>query len=1180
VFWNPTTNKFGLETGAMRTNYEVIADENIRRFGTAIDEYGPQLLADRYSDRTHFVYELLQNAEDAIGWRLQVEKDFQRAVAFRLTPEALYFQHSGLPFAEEHVRGICNIGKGTKRQDLTAIGKHGIGFKSVYAYTHHPEVHSGDEHFVIESFVRPRATDARPMAIGETLFVLPFDHPDISPDTAYGEILDRLHSLGLKTLLFLRHISSIQWEAADGERGEYLRETRPLDDGIEHVTLLGQESDDLEPVEEKWLVLRKEVFHDGESAGFVEVAFEVESNPTDATRPERITRVSDSPLVVFFPTEKETHLGFLIQGPYRTTPSRDNVPKDVQWNQHLVSCTAELVTESLEKLRRSGYLTATALDAFVVEPDKFEGQSQAAMFRPIAQAIITALKAHPFIPRYKSGYVSAACARLARAANVRSLVTSDQLTSICNSPDPVRWVSGDITRERMPQLHTFLTNTLKVEEIDAESLVRRMSEPFLKAQSDEWIQELYEFLHEQQAVRRQPWFASKPLVRLSTNSHVTAMDGSGALRAYLPSKRRTGFPTVKKAVCSTENAIKFLEQIGLKEPDPVDDVIVNVLPRYTEQSTEYPAEFDDDVERIIEAYQTDSQRRRGDLLEHLKAAWWIPCRNAENDYAILGEAGQNTYLPTQKLSALFAGNGDVWFADRSRPVMQGKVCQTVLQACGVAEFLQRKDCECDLTWQELDAIRQNAGLQRSSSRSLTDYTIEGLATTLNQIAATTGDWQERARLLWECLHDSIRNYREGFLFGEYQWSFNRDSRTVRIPAQFVRLLRNSAWLPGKDGKPRKPSQICFSDLPPEFQEGANETLVSLLEFKPDEIRQLAEKTGIDAAILDLIREHGLTFEQLRNHLGIAGDDEDEVPEESDDETGDASTDEDAANSNDSEDEGDGEDSDEGGEDGQEDEGEDGEGNTNSAPTGSGGQQGQGQGGGSGQRRTSGSGGTTGGGSGRLGSAGTRTGGQHGDGSDEAGGEKGSRGHTAEDREGIISRMLKELEQATSTGVAPTDGEAASDLKTTRTFQSDARYRDAVLAYESSRGRIPQPKSDTEEGHDIDSFVREKGSLGRKLARRIEVKGKGVPWTSAEIVELSDRQFADAANRRVEEGISLAADFDYWLYVVEDDGTGTLTVLPIRNPARRAAHFEFRAGTWRHLAEVEPPLSSDAGTPIE
>ena len=42
-----------------------------------------------------------------------------------------------------------------------------------------------------------------------------------------------------------------------------------------------------------------------------------------------------SPLVVFFPTEKETFLGFLIQGPYRTTPARDNVPEHDQWNQGL-----------------------------------------------------------------------------------------------------------------------------------------------------------------------------------------------------------------------------------------------------------------------------------------------------------------------------------------------------------------------------------------------------------------------------------------------------------------------------------------------------------------------------------------------------------------------------------------------------------------------------------------------------------------------------------------------------------------------------------------------------------------------------------------------------------------------------------------------------------------------------
>ena len=182
---------------SMATDYKQIANDNIRRYGTDIDEYGPILLSNRYSDRTHFVYELLQNAEDAIGWRLEHENDFPRDVIFELDTNSLVFRHFGMPFNDEHVRGICNIGKGTKRRDLSAIGTHGIGFKSVYAYTRHPEVHSGDEHFVIDSFVRPCSARRRPTSKGETRFFLPFDHPDVPNDAAHCEIATRLQELGL-----------------------------------------------------------------------------------------------------------------------------------------------------------------------------------------------------------------------------------------------------------------------------------------------------------------------------------------------------------------------------------------------------------------------------------------------------------------------------------------------------------------------------------------------------------------------------------------------------------------------------------------------------------------------------------------------------------------------------------------------------------------------------------------------------------------------------------------------------------------------------------------------------------------------------------------------------------------------------------------------------------------------
>ncbi len=93
----------------MPTDYASIAEENIKRYGTAINEYGPTLLSDRYSDRTHFVYELLQNAEDAIGWRKETASDFARSVNVELTPDKVRFFHSGLGFDEKHVRAICSI---------------------------------------------------------------------------------------------------------------------------------------------------------------------------------------------------------------------------------------------------------------------------------------------------------------------------------------------------------------------------------------------------------------------------------------------------------------------------------------------------------------------------------------------------------------------------------------------------------------------------------------------------------------------------------------------------------------------------------------------------------------------------------------------------------------------------------------------------------------------------------------------------------------------------------------------------------------------------------------------------------------------------------------------------------------------------------------------------------------
>ena len=215
-----TTERVGIMSG----DYAKISADNTVKYGTDVSYYG-SAFADRYTERTHFIFELLQNAEDALRWREEAEPgaNFSRTVTFRLFPDHLEVAHSGLPFTEDHVRAICSIKRGTKAKNLNDIGKFGIGFKSVYAYTKRPEVHSGDEHFMIEHYVHPRPVTPRTTEEGQTLFYIPFDHGEIPAEQACAEISAKLGKLGFRTLLFLHQIESVDWTVSDGGSGSYHR---------------------------------------------------------------------------------------------------------------------------------------------------------------------------------------------------------------------------------------------------------------------------------------------------------------------------------------------------------------------------------------------------------------------------------------------------------------------------------------------------------------------------------------------------------------------------------------------------------------------------------------------------------------------------------------------------------------------------------------------------------------------------------------------------------------------------------------------------------------------------------------------------------------------------------------------------------------------------------------------
>ena len=86
----------GRKEAIVASNYEAICKQNRESYGTKGALKSGQLAAGLYDDRTHFIFELLQNAEDALGRR--GEWNGSRRVAFTLSPACLTLSHFGKPF--------------------------------------------------------------------------------------------------------------------------------------------------------------------------------------------------------------------------------------------------------------------------------------------------------------------------------------------------------------------------------------------------------------------------------------------------------------------------------------------------------------------------------------------------------------------------------------------------------------------------------------------------------------------------------------------------------------------------------------------------------------------------------------------------------------------------------------------------------------------------------------------------------------------------------------------------------------------------------------------------------------------------------------------------------------------------------------------------------------------------
>jgi hypothetical protein len=127
-----------------------------------------------YPDKTHFIFELLQNAEDVKATR----------VSFYQYSDRLEFLHNGNPFTESNLQSLCDLGLSDKIELKGAIGKFGIGFKSVFTICNSVKLYSKSpdksEDYIaikIENYIDPTDIDCNWDCDNSytTKFVFPYD---------------------------------------------------------------------------------------------------------------------------------------------------------------------------------------------------------------------------------------------------------------------------------------------------------------------------------------------------------------------------------------------------------------------------------------------------------------------------------------------------------------------------------------------------------------------------------------------------------------------------------------------------------------------------------------------------------------------------------------------------------------------------------------------------------------------------------------------------------------------------------------------------------------------------------------------------------------------------------------------------------------------------------------------
>ena len=575
---------------------------------------------DKYPESAHFVYELLQNADDTEATEVNII----------VKRDKLLFKHNGIKHFDitpedaktpGDINSITGIGDSSKTDTQNKIGKFGVGFKAVFQYTDTPEIYDDFFKFKIENYIVPTllVDDHPEREDGETLFVFPFKNGEKS----YQEILKRLENLE-NPILFLRNLQKITLQIdrkanKTGDKFFYIKEVVEKTEYDEEITL--ERIRLIEPSGTKHLFLFSQpVQVDDDKVLPISVGFYY-----NEIKRKLITDIKQN-IFCFFPTKESFGTCFVSHAPFLLTDNRQNLKPNEDYNRDLIQFLCELASSALVILRDYGVAKKNLLideNIFEIIPQYKHNYWQVLdeLFeKPMKKEFQKLLETEHLLLSRNNKYLKLKESVIGTPRELINLLSQEQLAFLLKkersyyaylNPDFLKWeLAQKISNGYSDMYEGVLTYS-------SEKFGKAISAEFMDNQDIKWVTKLYTFLR---TAAPKLWkvaekgkkdyssliFRNAPIIKTQKGEWIAPYIDGSILNVYFPLKKDTtsGYNFISDEYVSNDLAMRFFRELEIKEPDEYDYIQSVVLTKFRGES--FTIEDEDiisDFEVLYEYYR-------------------------------------------------------------------------------------------------------------------------------------------------------------------------------------------------------------------------------------------------------------------------------------------------------------------------------------------------------------------------------------------------------------------------------------------------------------------------------------------------------------------------------------------------------------------------------------------------